>query len=141
MGELAARLPLSFTASGEPPDRYQVRLDVNGLERTPDGEIRVRCEHRFSVYLASDYPRRAPVVAWQTPIFHPNILSPRDHGTACLGSWSPGEGLADLCRRLVEMVTYRSFSVDDALNRDAAQWVRARDLKPGADLRELALAA
>lgn len=140
MNELAARLPMSFTSSGEPPDRYQVRAELDGLERTSAGEIRVRREHRFSVYLPADYPRRAPVVAWQTPVFHPNILSPRDRGTVCLGSWSPSEGLADLCRRLFEMVAYRSFSVDDALNRDAAQWATDRDLKPGDDLHDVAVA-
>lgn len=139
---LAQQQPLFYTASGDPPDRYQVRIDVNGLERDSRGQVHIRDNHEFGIYLPIDYPRKPPAIAWQTPIFHPNILGPDRNGAVCLGSWAPGEGLADLCRRLMRMVTYEMFNVEDALNTEAGEWVRERGLEPGTEaLDAVSLAA
>ena len=39
--------------------------------------------------------------------------------------------LADLVRRVTELVAYRAFNVDDALDPQAAEWVRSRSVSPG----------
>jgi ubiquitin-protein ligase len=79
-------------------------------------------------------PTTSSRLVWQTPVFHPNLLGPERHGAVCLGSWSASESLADLCRRLTDLVAYRSFNLADALDKDAAEWVRARGIVPGVDL-------
>jgi ubiquitin-protein ligase len=136
MAELAASGKLSFQTEGNPPDRYVVELHVAGLGRDTDGLPELRDSHTFEIYLPLDYPRRPPLLQWLTPIFHPNILPPDRHGAVCIGSWTASESLADLCRRLHDLVAYRSFSVDDPLDRRAAAWVRHAEINQGDDLRE-----
>jgi ubiquitin-protein ligase len=139
MEELAASgSAVTFMTTGDQPDIYHLMLDGSGLALDGDGGLTVRNVHRCEVYLHLDYPRRPPVVTWLTPIFHPNILGPERNGGVCLGSWSAAESLADLCTRLHDLLTYRSFNNDDALNLDAAAWTRANGVKPGEDVRALA---
>lgn len=136
--ELAARTGgLRFASEGEPPDRYVFAFEAEGLERRPDGSPRRRREHEFACYLHLDYPRQAPLVVWQTPIFHPNILGPQRHGAVCLGSWSASESLADLCDRVMAMAAWRSFNLTDALDFEAAEWASARGLSAGCSLEEV----
>lgn len=123
MLSLAASSPLDFTCTGTPPDRYDVCLQVPGAARDSTGTPITRHVHRATLYLHLDYPRLPPVLEWRTPIFHPNILPPERHGGVCIGSWSASESLSDLCRRLIDMVQYRSFNLDDALDYEAAAWV------------------
>lgn len=58
--------------SEEYPDTYGVTLRVKGIESAHEEE---RYEHKFTIYLPADYPTKAPIVKWHTPIFHPNILT------------------------------------------------------------------
>ena len=55
------------------------------------GCISDRTEHTFNIIITHDYPFEKPIVRWQTPIFHPNIMLPRDGGYVCtklLDSWN-----------------------------------------------------
>jgi ubiquitin-protein ligase len=142
MQQLAADRPevFGFEASGAPADQYAVMLTVTGLARGIDGRPVLRSQHRFDAYLHLDYPRQAPLLRWQTPIFHPNILPPSRNGGVCIGAWSPSESLADLCVRIAGMVTLSSFSIHDALDNEAAAWVAARQIDLETDLRELVAA-
>jgi ubiquitin-protein ligase len=136
--ELEQTGAISLTCSGSPPDRYVIRFSAAGLAPAPAGPV-ARDEHEVAVYLHLDYPRRPPVVTWRTPVFHPNLLGPERHGGVCLGSWSPGEGLADMVRRLVALAGWRAFGLMDALNTEAAAWAQARNVAPGTDVqREVA---
>lgn len=141
MSELAERGSITFRTEGVPPDVYHVMVHAPGLARDVEGKLAIRRTHRFSVYLHLDYPRRPPVLAWATPVLHPNILPPERNGGVCIGSWSAGESLADLIERVIEMVAYRSFNVDDALDPAVADWVRAAGIVPGQDLETLVPAA
>jgi ubiquitin-protein ligase len=137
MEELAARGELTFRAEGSPPETYHLLLNIPGLARDSDGTVRVRELHRCTIYLHRDYPRRPPIIVWLTPVFHPNLLPPERNGGVCIGGWSASESLADLCRRLGDMVAYRSLNLDDALDPEAAEWARRQGMKPGVDLRKL----
>jgi hypothetical protein len=128
---------ISFRADGEPPETYELMLNTASLVRVADGGLSVRQVHRCTVYLHDEYPRRPPVVTWSTPIFHPNILGPERNGGVCIGSWSAGESLADLVRRLLDLVSYRSFNADEPLDREAAAVVHAMGISPGDDLRRV----
>lgn len=127
---------VSFQADGAPPETYRVMLGTLGLARHDDGAIVLRTVHRFSVYLHLDYPRRPPQFLWMTPIWHPNLLPPDRNGGVCIGAWSASESLADLVVRVRDMVSYQSFNADDALDTQAAAWVRAMGITPGARLAE-----
>ncbi|MFO7619589.1 MAG: ubiquitin-conjugating enzyme E2 [Thermoplasmata archaeon] len=55
------------------------------------GKVGDRTEHDMQITITPDYPFEKPVVRWQTPIFHPNIMLPQDGGYVCtklLDSWS-----------------------------------------------------
>lgn len=138
MQELADGGDVSFRIDGDPPDVYHLMLSGAGLAPGSDGQLTVRELHRCDIYLHLDYPRRPPVVTWLTPIFHPNILGPERNGGVCLGSWSAAESLADLCVRLRDLVSYRSFNTGDALNTVAACWARRNDVRPGGEVQALA---
>lgn len=136
MNEMIDQSPdVVFRGHGDPPERYEILIDTPGLAARADGVVTVRHIHRCEVYLHEEYPRRPPVITWLTPILHPNILPPSRNGGVCLGPWSASESLADVVRRLVDLVSYRAFNTNDALDRQAAAWVRERALVPGADLK------
>lgn len=138
MNELSDSGRVNFHCDGDPPEDYEVMFSEPGLVLTEDGSLSVRNLHRAHIYLHLDYPRRPPVVTWLTPVFHPNLLSPDQHGGVCIGAWSASESLADLCLRLADLVSYRSFNIDDALNPRAAEWVRESAFEPGTPIEELA---
>jgi ubiquitin-protein ligase len=136
LDELAVKAGVRYSCEGDPPDRYLIAFEADGLAPGVGGRPELQREHRVACYLHLDYPRHAPLLVWQTPIFHPNILGPERHGAVCLGSWSPSESLADLCRRLIELAAWRSFSVADALDPAAAEWATQHEIEPGRDVAE-----
>ena len=66
-----------------------------------------------------------PSLAWQTPIFHPNISS---GGVVCLGGygthWVPSLTLDEMCIMLWDMIRYRNYDSESPYNREAAIWVK-----------------
>lgn len=137
MQELAGEGQIAFRSEGEPPETYQLMLTMQGLCIDGKHRLHVRGLHRCEIYLHLDYPRRPPAITWLTPIFHPNILGPDRNGGVCIGSWSAGESLADLCRRLGDLVTYRALNPDDALNLEASAWALRHAVKPGTAVQKL----
>jgi ubiquitin-protein ligase len=137
MTVLAQQGHVTFRTEGNPPDLYHVMLAGPGLARDGSGRLAVRQLHRCDIYLHLEYPRRPPVVTWQTPVFHPNLLPPERNGGVCLGSWSASESLADLCLRLHQLVTYKSLNPFDALDTEAAAWAVEHGVEPGADVQGL----
>ncbi|HEY4383501.1 MAG TPA: ubiquitin-conjugating enzyme E2 [Ktedonobacteraceae bacterium] len=132
MQALSEQNPLiTFTVNlTQAPDLYTLALhyksfiDLFPQESEPRTNDPEKEPHRVEIILDAQYPRRAPLVLWQTPIFHPNI-SPLD-GTVCLGAlkehYMPGMGLARLVRMLVEIVQWRNFDAYNAFNPKAAEW-------------------
>ena len=88
MNEQSDNGMFQFRCEGDPPDRYEVMFEGQGLAIGPDKDLAVRTTHRFDAYLHLDYPRKAPLVNWKSNIFHPNILSPDRRGGVCIGSGS-----------------------------------------------------
>ena len=84
---------------------FPVLLNVT-LLRVPgpdweDGKIVNRFVHRFGVVITDEYPVEKPIVKWQTPIFHPNIMPPEDGGYVCtklLENWDFSSNLASFIR-------------------------------------------
>lgn len=138
MEELASTGEIAFRAEGSPPEGYEVMFSVPGLARHAEGHLVIRRLHRCALYLHRDYPRKPPVVTWLTPVFHPNLLPPHRNGGVCIGSWSAAESLADLCIRLRDLVSYRTFNFKDALDTEAGLWVEQHAIAPGSDPADLA---
>jgi ubiquitin-protein ligase len=139
--DLAAANGLEVSAHGPTLEHYAVSCHALGLAPGHAGRPVLRKEHRFEIYLPRDYPRRPPIVAWQTPIFHPNIQPPEEQGGICWDAWSPATSLAEVCARLIRMVKYEEFDLAQPLNRGAAEWARDKAIVAGTTLEEVADAA
>jgi hypothetical protein len=114
----------SFSAGGCPPQSYRFRFNGLGLMLKPQGVVLVD-EHEVVVELGAAYPRLVPGLAWQTPIFHPNISH---NGVVCLGGfgthWVPSLTLSEMCIMLWDMIRYRNFDTESPYNREAALWAK-----------------
>jgi ubiquitin-protein ligase len=129
---------ITFTVNRmQAPDLYTLTLHYTSfVELLPhENEPRKANKHRVEIMLGAKYPRHAPIVTWQTPIFHPNIIQSdgvilQSGGTVCLGAlherYLPGMGLARLVHMLIEMIQWRNFDAYSSINPKAAEWA-ARD--------------
>lgn len=115
------------------PTEYLFRFRVPGFAPpAASGQSPRRIEqHEVLVELPPDFPIKAPEAWWQTDIFHPNIRA--DNGRVCLGAlqkhYKPGLDFGDLCKMLVDIAAYRTYTVDpyDYVNSDACQWALSSD--------------
>jgi hypothetical protein len=99
-----------------------------GLARNSEGRIGLVDQHEVMVELGAAYPRLMPQLAWQSPVFHPNISN---NGVVCLGGygthWVPSLTLDKLCSMLWDMIRYKNFDIESPYNRDAALWIRTQN--------------
>ncbi|MEM7453986.1 MAG: ubiquitin-conjugating enzyme E2 [Planctomycetota bacterium] len=118
----------SFEASGKPPQRYRLFFKGHGLFRPNPNVVEIRDHHEILIDLGAAYPRMVPNLAWQTPVFHPNISN---NGVVCLGGygkhWVPSLTLAELCTMLWDMIRYKNFDVESPYNREAALWAKTQN--------------
>lgn len=111
------------SATGDPPEVYQVEYRVKGLQKGWMGP-KTRDTHLVEIQLTSEYPRVSPKCRMLTPVFHPNI----DESTVCVTDhWTAGERLVDLVVRIGEMLAYQAYNIKSPLNGEAAKWA---DLHP-----------
>ena len=115
-----------YKAYGDPPHTYIVRFFGKGLKKLhPEARVEILLQHEVRIELGASYPRLQPELAWQTPIFHPNISA---GGVVCLGGygthWVPSLNLDELCEMLWDMIRYANFDVNSPYNRDAAAWAK-----------------
>ncbi|MEM0344203.1 MAG: ubiquitin-conjugating enzyme E2 [Thermoplasmata archaeon] len=47
------------------------------------GKVVHRFVHRMAIIITDEYPMEKPIVKWETPIFHPNIMPSEDGGYVC----------------------------------------------------------
>lgn len=115
----------SFESGGSPPNRYRFKFKGAGFCRDSRDRIQVCHEHEILVELGAAYPRMIPNLAWQTPIFHPNISN---NGVVCLGSygthWVPSLTLDEMCTMLWDMIRYKNLDTESPYNREAALWAK-----------------
>jgi ubiquitin-protein ligase len=107
------------SASGEPPEQYQLEYRIRSLRQTPDG-VEFVGSHTVEITLPRDYPRMPPQCRMLTPVFHPNIAP----HAICVGDhWSAGEPIGSIVARIGEMLAYQSYNTKSPLNGEAARWV------------------
>ena len=88
-------LDYGVECSDEAFSELPVTLEVS-MENVPgpilrSGKVEDQSEHGMQIIITPEYPYEKPIVRWQTPIFHPNIMLPQDGGYVCtklLDSWS-----------------------------------------------------
>ena len=117
----------SFEGRGRPPERYRLVFHGAGFYRRDKETIAIRDVHEVVIELGAAYPRMVPNLAWQTPIFHPNISH---NGVVCLGgygtNWVPSLTLSEMCTMLWDMIRYKNFDTESPYNRDAALWAKTQ---------------
>jgi ubiquitin-protein ligase len=107
------------SASGSPPELYQVEYYVRGLARGAGGQPIYRDQHLVQIQLTREYPYQSPKCVMVTPIFHPNF----DPTVICVGDhWTAGERLVDLVVRIGEMIAYQAYNIRSPLDGEAAMW-------------------
>ena len=84
----------------------ELRLAVSGTggysapgERAPEQE--------FTLIVGEDFPYERPKVRWESPIFHPNIMSPSEGGLVCvmaLDHWTFDSDLLSFVRSLIDLI-------------------------------------
>ena len=117
----------SFDGRGTPPQKYRLVFVGTGFQRDRNGNISISNYHEVLVELGAAYPRMVPNLAWQTPIFHPNISN---NGVVCLGGygthWVPSLTLSEMCTMLWDMIRYKNFDTESPYNREAALWAKTQ---------------
>lgn len=102
---------------GNPPDYYEVEYYLNGLVRDGDS-AQIQQSHQVVVRMGAGYPRMAPFVEAKSEVFHPNVA-----GHYCFGDiWTPAQSIADVIEKVGDMIQWRVFNVESALNADAAHY-------------------
>lgn len=86
-------------------------------------------EHEVLLILSAEFPMKAPLAIWQTPLFHPNIHP--DNGFVCLGElqdkYRPGLHFGQLCQILVDMAGFKNYELSHVMNPEAASWLASID--------------
>lgn len=119
---------------------FPIMLNVT-LLRVPgpdweDGKVVHRFVHRLSIVITEDYPMEKPIVKWQTPIFHPNIMPPEDGGYVCtklLENWDFSSNLVAFIKGIETLLINpnpRNPFGNDACTRAASYFNRNRYRPP-----------
>lgn len=119
-----------FVVSGSPaflPTEYELEFTHPsfGPPPAPDLPPADIDRHRVLIQLETDFPETPPLVFWLTPIFHPNVFPNYEceqargreaqMGLVCLGalqeSYLPSLHFGSLCQLLLDIVSYRNYSI------------------------------
>jgi len=95
-----------------------------------------RFVHRMAVIISDEYPMEKPIVKWQTPIFHPNIMPPEDGGYVCtklLENWDFSSNLMTFIKGIESLLANpnpKSPFGNDSCTRAAAHFNRTKYRPP-----------
>jgi hypothetical protein len=101
------------------PIRLQYRCRTAGGDDYPGRAV---VGVTLKIDLPARYPFERPVVAVESPIFHPNVFA---NGVVCQGDcWLPSEGLDLLVQRMIRLAIFEPAHVNPGspANRLAANW-------------------
>jgi len=104
-------LPKDFDLGEGHLTAFPLKVDV-ALEGTPgpvmeNGKLGYRYSHKLELIIGREYPFEKPLVIWETPIFHPNIMMPEDGGHVCiklLSDWSFNSTLSTFIKGLESLL-------------------------------------
>ncbi len=114
---------------GNPPDKYEITYQLDGLQKSDSGSIEKRGSHTISISIPFGYPHFPPSCKPKSPIFHPDF----DPAAICIGDfWEKTRSIVDLISHIGEMITGTHYSTSNAFNEEAAQWYAENFAKPAA---------
>jgi len=111
---LLCRRELQHSIAVSDPTLAKFPIEVNvTMVKTPgpiwlDGKVAHRYTHKLKLLITENYPYERPIVKWQSPIFHPNIMLPDDGGYVCtklLDDWSFTSNLLTFIKGLESLLT------------------------------------
>lgn len=104
---------------GNPPDTYEITYRIEGLQKTPEGEVEKADHHVVSISIPFGFPHFPPSCKPKSPIFHPDF----DPAAICIGDfWEKNRSIVDLISHIREMISGAVYSTANAFNEEAAQW-------------------
>lgn len=108
-----------------------------------NGRVTNSSTHQFTMKITDEYPYHKPIVIWESPIFHPNIMAPEEGGFVCtklLDEWNFGSNLLMFIRGLETLLS--NPNPDNAYISDtcmiAAKYFSKRPYRPPAIVKEVA---
>ncbi|QOV88580.1 ubiquitin-conjugating enzyme family protein [Humisphaera borealis] len=108
---------------GDPPSSYQVDFRLTTVIVNPrTSQLEYVANASVQIALPPGFPNQAPVVKPMTAIFHPNVSY---EGLYLEGLWHPNETLLGLIRKVGDVLAYRSYDPDYAVNPAAMEWLTA----------------
>ena len=124
----ACQIPFDVQANSNlTPTEYIVSFEAPSFAPPANpGERPQRIDRQeVLILLPSNFPMVAPLVAWQNPIWHPNIREV--DGVVCLGDlmerYKPGLNFGELCQNLIDIASYQNYAFTDGVfNTPAAEW-------------------
>lgn len=118
---------------GNPPDKYEVTYNLEGLQKSDEGSIEKADSHTIVVSIPFGYPHFPPSCKPKSPIFHPDF----DPAAICIGDfWEKNRSVVDLITHIGEMITGTFYSTSNAFNEEAAQWYEENFESGGTDRPE-----
>jgi ubiquitin-protein ligase len=123
-----------------------IRVTMRGVPGPviKDDRVTSASTHKFTMKITDEYPYHKPIVIWETPIFHPNIMAPEDGGFVCtklLDEWSFNANLLLFIQGLETLLS--NPNSDNAYISDscvkAAMHFSNRPYRPPAIIREKAV--
>ncbi len=119
---------------------FPVMINVT-LMRVPgpdweENKVVHRFVHRMALIIGEDYPVERPIVKWQTPIFHPNIMPPEDGGYVCtklLENWDFSSNLLTFIKGIESLLVNPNPANpfgNDTCTRAAAYFNRNKYVPP-----------
>jgi hypothetical protein len=121
----AASTIFSFSADGDPADRYTLSYRGKGLARQPSSASQiVPIElHEIDLRMPYAYPTSPPDIRWLTPLWHPNVSFSGFVNLSDLGLvWSDDLQIDALCERLWDVARAAYVDFDKAANYAAKTW-------------------
>lgn len=123
-----------ITVSDNTLSSFPILVNVH-LFRVPgpaweNGGLVHKFVHKLAILITEDYPMERPIVKWQTPIFHPNIMPPEDGGYVCtklLENWDLSSNLVTFIKGIESLLSNpnpRNPFGSDACTRAAAYFNR-----------------
>jgi len=123
----------SFEASGDPPDRYTLVFQGQGLARDVSSQTEVTIVelHKIDLRMPYSYPSSPPDIRWLTPIWHPSVsfsgfVNPADLGIA----WTSDVPIDALCERLWDMARGAFINPEKTANYAAKNWFEKECSRP-----------
>ena len=118
---------------GNPPDKYEVTYNVEGLQKSDEGSVEKADSHTVVLNIPFGYPHFPPSCKPKSPIFHPDF----DPAAICIGDfWEKNRSVIELITHIGEMITGAFYSTSNAFNEEAAQWYEENFDSGGTDRPE-----